>query len=96
MGAGPGGSWNYFDGDVPMSNHVAPAAALVKSGKFQQASGCIDMVGLSDACSHTQAGTKVESPVFPFEIMFKVPAERVCAEHMCAEHVCAEHVLYVR
>jgi len=62
--------WDYF-GAVPMSNHVAPAEALVKSGKFQQASGCIDSVGLSDACEHTQAGEKVEAPVFPFEIMFQ-------------------------
>jgi len=66
---GPGGSYNYFDSTF--SNHVAPDDALVKLGKFQQASGCIDMVGLSDACTYTQAGKKVNEPVFPFEVWFE-------------------------
>lgn len=66
---GPGGSYNYFDSTF--SNHVAPDDALVKLGKFQQASGCIDMVGLSDACTYTQAGEKVNEPVFPFEVWFE-------------------------
>lgn len=65
---GPGGSFNYFS-DM-LSNHVAPAAALVKLNKFQQASGCITSVGLSDLCTYTQAGEKTEKPEFPFEIMF--------------------------
>jgi len=66
---GPGGSMNYFA--TPLGNHVAPAAALQKTGKFQQASGCIDMVGLSNVCSYTQDGEKVAKPVFPFEIVFE-------------------------
>jgi len=66
---GPGGAWNFFDS--VFANHVAPPSALVKLGKFQQASGCIDMVGLSDVCSYTQAGAKVEKPVFPFNILFE-------------------------
>lgn len=70
--SGPGGSWNYFA--TPIGNHVAPAKALQETGKFQQASACIDMVGLSDVCSWTQEGEKVTKPVFPFEVVFE-PAE---------------------
>ena len=49
---------SHFYGSV-FSNHVTPPDELVALGKFQQASGCINMVGLSDACSYTQAGEKV-------------------------------------
>jgi len=66
---GPGGSYNFFDS--AFSNHVAPDQALINLGKFQQASGCIDSVGLSDACTYTQAGEKVDKPVFPFELWFE-------------------------
>jgi hypothetical protein len=45
---------------------VAPPSALIKLNKFQQASGCIDMVGLSDVCAHNQDGVRVENAVFPF------------------------------
>jgi hypothetical protein len=65
---GPGGSENFFA--TTISNHVAPPSALVSLNKFQQASGCIDMVGLSDVASYTQDGTKV-SPNFPFELQFE-------------------------
>lgn len=63
---GDSGSWNFFESEF--STKVAPAAALVKLNKFQQASGCITMVGLSDACTYTQDGEKVANPVFPHEI----------------------------
>jgi len=66
---GAGGSYNFFESTF--SNHVAPDSALTGLGKFQQASGCIDMVGLSDACTYTQAGEKVDKPVFPFEVRFE-------------------------
>jgi hypothetical protein len=66
---GDGGSYNFMESQF--SNHAAPNAALVSLGKFQQASGCIDMVGLSDACTYTQAGKKVSKPVFPFEVFFE-------------------------
>jgi len=66
---GPGGSWDYFA--TTLGNHVAPAEALKATGKFQQASGCIDMVGLSNVCKWDQKGNKVEKPVFPFEILFE-------------------------
>jgi len=67
--SGPGGSWDFFG--TYFSTHVKPADALVKTGKFQQASGCIDMVGLSDACAYTQEGMAVVQPVFPFELLFE-------------------------
>jgi len=66
---GPGGSYNYFESKF--STHVPPDPALTKLGRFQQASGCIDMVGLSDACTYTQEGNKASKPVFPFEIFFE-------------------------
>merc|ERR1712072_548265 len=69
---GAGGSENFFASTI--SNHVAPAAALVKLNKFQQASGCIDMVGLSDVCAYTQDGKTVASPNFPFELYFEPTA----------------------
>jgi len=71
--AGKGGSYNFFDSTF--SNHVPPEDALVKLNKFQQASGCIDMVGLSDVCSYTQDGQKVDKPVFPFELFFEPTGE---------------------
>jgi len=66
---GPGGSYNFFDSTF--SNHVAPDSALIALGKFQQASGCVDSVGLSDACTYTQDGEKVDDPQFPFELWFE-------------------------
>jgi len=71
---GPGGSWNYFDS--VMANHVAPPPELVALQKFQQASGCIDMVGLSDACTYNSAGARAASPVFPFQVLFE-PTHKV-------------------
>merc|ERR1712166_166916 len=67
--AGDAEGYDFFESTF--SNHVAPDDALVQLGKFQQASGCIDMVGLSDACTYTQAGEKVDEPVFPFEVWFE-------------------------
>lgn len=69
---GPGGSWNFFDSEI--TNHVAPPAALLKLNKFQQASGCVDMVGLSDVCKFNQEGQSVSQPVFPFELEFVATA----------------------
>jgi len=66
---GPGGPWDFFDSEF--GNHGAPPPELVKLNKFQQASGCISMVGLSDVCSYTQKGEKVAEPVFPFELIFE-------------------------
>jgi len=67
--AGPGGNTNFFDSEI--SSHAAPNKNLQRLGKFQQASGCIDMVGLSDVCAHTQDGEKVDKPVFPFKVIFE-------------------------
>lgn len=66
---GPGGSENYFASTI--SNHVAPPSALLKLGKFQEASGCVSMVGLSDVASYGQDGQKAASPEFPFELAFE-------------------------
>ena len=69
--AGPGKSYNFFDG--PLSNHVNPPDNAVLTAKFQQTSGCINMVGLSDACAYEQDGSAVnkEALNFPFELLFE-------------------------
>lgn len=64
------GIYDYFNSSF--SNHGAPATALKMLKKFQQATGCISMVGLSDLCTHDQAGARAKpQPVFPFEIIFE-------------------------
>lgn len=68
-----GGSNNYFKGDL--SNHVAPPTALQALMKFQQASDCISMVGLSDVCEYTQSGAKVDKVNFPFELLWRGSGE---------------------
>jgi len=73
-GAGVDKGFNFMGSQF--SNHGAPDPALVALHKFQQASGCIDMVGLSDACTYTQNGERVKNPVFPFQIIF-VPTGKV-------------------
>jgi len=70
---GPGGSMNFFADKL--TNHVAPPAALVALHKFDQASGCTTMVGLSDVASYSQSGEKVSSPLFPFELEFEPSQE---------------------
>jgi len=67
--AGDAEGYDFFES--AFSNHVIPQAVLVKLNKFQQASGCIDMVGVSDACTYTQDGKKVANPEFPFEVIFE-------------------------
>lgn len=71
---GPGGSFNFFDGNL--SNHVPPPRALTALMKFDQASSCAPMVGLSDVCAYEQDGSMVGTPRFPFEIGFE-PTEGV-------------------
>lgn len=71
--SGPGGNNDFFH--TNFSNHATPQEGLVKSGKFQQASGCIDMVGLSDAASWTQDGKAVRGRArFPFELIVEPTA----------------------
>eukprot|EP00441_Pelagodinium_beii_P045184 CAMPEP_0197625496 /NCGR_PEP_ID=MMETSP1338-20131121/4852_1 /TAXON_ID=43686 ORGANISM="Pelagodinium beii, Strain RCC1491" /NCGR_SAMPLE_ID=MMETSP1338 /ASSEMBLY_ACC=CAM_ASM_000754 /LENGTH=389 /DNA_ID=CAMNT_0043195923 /DNA_START=24 /DNA_END=1193 /DNA_ORIENTATION=+ len=77
---GPGGSNDFFNGTL--SNHVAPPAALQALMKFQQASNCAPFVGLSDVCSYSQEGEKVDEPQFPFEILFQATGQfRIPDEH---------------
>lgn len=66
---GPGGSHNFFEGDL--TNHVAPPPALQALMKFEQASACPSMVGLSDVCTYDQDGSKTSNPVFPYEVLFR-------------------------
>jgi hypothetical protein len=63
------GIYDFFN--TTFSNHAVPASALQALQKFQQASGCINMVGLSDLCTYDQAGTKAPEPKFPFELIFE-------------------------
>lgn len=70
---GPGGSNNYFEGDL--TNHVSPPSALRALMKFQQASNCISMVGLSDVCTYDQDGSQASRANFPYEIAFRSTSE---------------------
>jgi len=71
--SGPGGSYNFFES--MFSNHVTPPPELEALHKFTQASGCPNMVGLSDVCSYTQDGVQAIDPTFPFEILFEPTGE---------------------
>lgn len=75
---GPGGSKDYFSKDL--TNHGAPPTALQALMKFQQASACISMVGLSDVCQYDQDGTKAANLVFPFQIFFEPTGEFTTAD----------------
>ena len=58
------GKKQFFEEYV--SNHVTPPSFLAVLNKFNQASGCQSMTGLSDMCSYTQDGSRVRgSPRFP-------------------------------
>lgn len=70
-----------------LSNKVAPAKALQMTGKFQQASGCINQVGLSDVCKYAQDGTEVGTPVFPYEIQFEPAGMSFNTEKMSPEEL---------
>jgi len=59
------GAKQFFE--VGVSNHVPPPQALALLQKFNQASGCQSMTGLSDMCSYEQDGTFVRAPKFPYE-----------------------------
>jgi hypothetical protein len=67
--SGPGGSGNFWN--TTFSNHVTPPSELLMLNKFQQASGCVSMVGLSNACRFRQDGSEEPTPVFPFELLFE-------------------------
>lgn len=65
---GASGSGNFFEKE--MSNHVSPSETLQALQKFQQASDCVSMVGLSDVCRYDQNGKHTRTPKFPFELLF--------------------------
>merc|ERR1712232_1418480 len=65
------GNWDYFSKN--MSNHIVPDPAPDKVAlgrKFEQATLCATMVGLSDFAGYTQSGQKVASPKFPYRLFF--------------------------
>jgi len=69
-----------FRGDFfkePLQNHVAPPGLLSAFQKFQQASKCMSMVGLSDLCMADTNGTQVDRSqvMFPFKVSLKPRAE---------------------
>ena len=53
-----------------MANHLPPPAVFRAMQKFQQASGCISMVGLSGLSRWDQNGAEVATPEFPFLLEF--------------------------
>jgi len=59
--------------EEPLTTHVAPPAFLEALGKFNQASGCRAMTGISDFCSYSQSGQRVSSLHFPYELQFEAP-----------------------
>lgn len=63
-------SHDFFN--TTQSNHIDPPTGVtaVLGVKFGQASNCITQVGLSDAARWTQAGDHIESPKFPYEIIW--------------------------
>jgi len=63
--------------DKPFSKHVAPPKVL-EDLKFDQASDCVSMVGLSDVCSYAQDGTEAgERLEFPYDIQFEATSDKV-------------------
>lgn len=70
---GDGDHGNFFDHDL--SNHVAPPEMLSALQKFQQASDCPPMVGLSGLGEWDQNGKHTRSPKFPFELLFKTHSD---------------------
>jgi len=65
------GQIHFFE--EPLTNHVAPPSALMALGKFDQASGCLSMLGVSDMCSYSQDGSRVRNLNFPYEVQFEAP-----------------------
>ena len=65
-------TWNFFKYDS--SNHIGePHGAGQKAlgAKFATATPLIQYVGLSDFASYDQSGHKVDSPKFPFQLIFE-------------------------
>jgi len=72
-----GGGYKFFDSEF--SKIVNPPAALKALMKFEQASDCVAMVGLSDVCSYAQDGTLVpsDSVEFPYDVLFEASSDQV-------------------
>jgi hypothetical protein len=70
-----GGGYAFFD--QTFSKIVNPPAALQALMKFDQASQCVSMVGLSDLCSYAQDGAPAQNVEFPYDILFEASSEQV-------------------
>jgi len=62
--------YNFFKNN--QSNHIPPPGLKEQALaiKFQQASNCITMVGLSDAARYDQDGKESPNPQFPYQLIF--------------------------
>jgi len=65
-----GQPWNFFASN--MSNHISPAVfpKTLLAKKFEDATICSSMVGLSHLAAWDQDGTKVSAPKFPYKLFF--------------------------
>lgn len=70
-----GGGYAFFDEEF--TKIVNPPAALKALMKFNQASDCQSMVGLSDLCAFDQAGIPVEKVKFPYDIRFEASSDAI-------------------
>jgi len=72
-----GGGYAFFD--QAFSKIVNPPAALQALMKFDQASQCVSMVGLSDIASYAQDGrqTPANAINFPYDITFEASSDQV-------------------
>lgn len=88
--SGPASGYAFFDQEF--SKIVNPPAALKALMKFQQASDCVAMVGLSDVCSYAQDGTPVlaDRLEFPYDILFEASSDKV---HLPDEEMTDEEML---
>lgn len=72
-GAAPG--FKFFDAEL--TKIVNPPAAFRALMKFDQASDCTAMVGLSDVCAFAQDGTPAEKVKFPYDIRFAASSDAI-------------------
>jgi len=65
-----GQPWNFFASN--MSNHISPAVGpkVLLAKKFEDATICSGMVGLSHLAAWDQNGNRVSSPKFPYKLFF--------------------------
>lgn len=62
-------SFNFFNSSF--SNHVPTSESLALLGKFEDASLCTGMVGLSELCRHDEDGRGLTNFTFPYQLIFQ-------------------------